>query len=266
MIFQQKDRQIFANRVDDLSLGGSFTSCSEFLLTVGQSFLDAPYAPNTLEGPVEALRINLREFDCVTYVENCIALTMELSAEQPTFEGFAARLQLIRYRYGRIDSYSSRLHYFSDWLFDNEQKGVLHDLTRDLNGRPQAKKMRHMTDNWHLYPALLNAENFRAISEVERILTGRNPRYISKESLPGIISSIIGGDIIAITDAASNLDVSHVGLAIYVGEQCHLLHASEKAGRVVISEQPLSDYLSSHQNHSGVMVARLDCKTAPDPR
>ena len=70
------DEQIFANtierarqeRLDTLPIG-------EIVAQVGTWFVGTPYIPYTLEAPgPEHLVVNLREFDCVTYVESMLAL------------------------------------------------------------------------------------------------------------------------------------------------------------------------------------------------
>jgi len=43
-----------------------------------------------------------------------------------------AQLQLVRYRGGIIDGYPSRLHYTTDYWYDNERKGVLKVVTRQI--------------------------------------------------------------------------------------------------------------------------------------
>jgi hypothetical protein len=37
----------------------------------------------------------------------------------------------------------------------------------------------------------------------------------------------------------------------------YLLHASSDAGRVLISEKPLAEYLAGNKSQTGIMVARL---------
>ena len=48
------------------------------------------------------------------------------------FESYKKALRCIRYRNGKQAGYVSRLHYFSDWIKDNEQKGIVHERTGEL--------------------------------------------------------------------------------------------------------------------------------------
>ena len=85
------------------------------MLNNGINFLDIPYVAHTLEvtDGEEELIINCDEVDCTTFVE----YTTCYGASSPTEDGqiaegdFADKLQMIRYRDGKINGYTSRLHY-----------------------------------------------------------------------------------------------------------------------------------------------------------
>ena len=65
------------------------------------------------------------------------------------------------------------------------------------------------------------------------------------------------GDIIAITTNLPGLDVAHVGMAEYINGTLHLLHASSTLGKVVVSEEPLSQMLRNNKSWSGIRVVRM---------
>ena len=64
------------------------------------------------------------------------------------------------------------------------------------------------------------------------------------------------GDIVGITTDIEGLAVMHVGILLREEGRIHLMHASSTAGRVVISEEPLSGYLKNSERATGIMVAR----------
>ena len=79
------------------------------LVQTALSFLNTPYESSTLEtGDEEQLVVNLRAFDCMTFVESCFALSMAIRSENPDFHTFKKFLQTIRYRDGIISGYTSR--------------------------------------------------------------------------------------------------------------------------------------------------------------
>ena len=51
-------------------------SIDETILQIGQTFLGLPYEGGTLEGPEEKLICKLDAFDCYTFVENVMAISL----------------------------------------------------------------------------------------------------------------------------------------------------------------------------------------------
>ncbi len=208
------------------------------------------------EGP-EELVVNLRAFDCVTFVENAIVLAGLIRAGKRGFADYLAALERIRYRRGRLDGYASRLHYFTDWLYDNGRKGIIRDVTRTIGGVPFRKAFSYLTDRREDHPALEDPATFRRLRRIEDACARRSRFFIPKVDLTGTGSRIAGGDIIAITTDEKGIDVSHAGIAARCGEEIRLLHASSAAGKVVLSEAPLKSYLMARRSRTGIIVGRV---------
>jgi hypothetical protein len=166
-------------------------------------------------------------------------------------------VQKIRYRHGRLQGYCSRLHYFSDWIYDNEKKGILRDITREIGGRPLKKAIAFMTKHPDLYPPLKNKANLRRMKSLERTISRRSLFSIPKKALKRLEDRIRDGDLIAITTNREGLDVQHVGLAARVKNRIHLLHASNVEKKVVLSQKTLYRYLMESKARTGLMVARI---------
>jgi len=200
----------------------SAISPDQLILEIGKFFLGAPYAASTLETKKpEHLIVNLREYDCVTFVENVVALARLLKSQQKSFKAFRSFLEKIRYRQGRLHSYPSRLHYFSDWIHDNHKKGVVRDVTVEIGGRSFRKAMTFMTTHPELYPPLNNTTDLRRMKSVERSISKRSLSFIPKKTLRRLEERIRDGDLIAITTNTEGLDVQHVGLAVGVKNRIH---------------------------------------------
>ena len=230
----------------------------ELMIEIGKSFLGTPYVSSTLETKrAEHLVINLREFDCVTFVENVVALAGYVKSREKSFEAFQRLLQKIRYRQGRLQGYSSRLHYFSDWIHDNQKKGILRDVTAEIGGSPMKKAMTFMTTHPDLYSPLKNLVNLRRMRSVKRTISKRSLFFIPKKAVRRLEDRIRDGDLIAITTNREGLDVQHVGLALKMKNRIHLLHASSIEGRVVLSQETLYRYLMQSSARTGIMVARI---------
>ncbi len=228
------------------------------IIHTARFFLDTPYVGGTLEGDsVEQFRVNLRELDCVTFVENVVALHLMLQSSDHTFRNFCNILQRIRYRNSIIDGYLSRLHYTSEWLDDNRRKGMI-DLQHPSACRDFAPNVSFMSTHCDAYPALKAHPDWcREMEAIENHINTLRFCYIPKENVKAAELEIQNGDIIAITTHIKGLDIAHVGFALVQNGRVYLLHASSETKKVIISDEPLYDYLVRRKNHSGIFVARV---------
>ncbi|MEN6621909.1 MAG: N-acetylmuramoyl-L-alanine amidase-like domain-containing protein [Smithella sp.] len=225
--------------------------------SIGCYFLGAPYKPGTLESSnKEKLIINFEQFDCLTFVETILALTRCVIAGKISKSEFQSVLRFIRYRRGIISGYSSRLHYLSDWLWDNEQKKILNNISKKLGAATKRKNINYMTAHRTSYPALENEDEFRKMLQAEKNISRRNINYINKNEADKSLSGIQDGDIIAFVSAEEGLDMAHVGFAAWKGRILYLLHASSKEGSVVIPKKSLSAYLKQNKKFCGIIIAR----------
>jgi hypothetical protein len=256
---KRQDRRIFEELFRFLARKKpSATFPGQLMLDIGKFFLGAPYAAGTLETKRdEHLIVNLREYDCFTFVENVVALVQHVRSGEKTFEAFRRMLRNIRYRQGRLQGYSSRLHYFSDWMRDNEMKGILKDVTAEIGGRPLRKVLNFMTAHPDFYPPLRNPAALSDMKSVERRISGRPLFSVPKKALRPVEDRIHDGDLIAITTDTEGLDVRHVGFAVRLRNRVHLLHASSREGKIVLSQKTLYWYLMHSRTRLGIMVARV---------
>ncbi len=236
----------------------SHKSMNELTTEIGTWFLNTPYVEKTLEVEgEEKLVINLTGLDCTTYLETVVTLARLAKQNEYSFEDYEKELEFLRYRDGTLDEYPSRLHYFSDWIYTNEKKGIIEDITHQIGGEIYENHPSFMSENPGFYPQLANPLYVNQLKETEEELKDRTYYYLPKERLESYEHNIKSGDIIAITISLDNLDISHVGFAFEQNGRIHLLHASSTSKKVVISEKPLADYLMAHKSQSGVMVCRL---------
>lgn len=259
MLSVSEDHEIFHALIRSVQKPGGFPDdWGELLLAVGTFFLGTPFAPRTLEQEDgERLIINLRQLDCFTLVENTVVLARLIRTGQTTWPEFTAALQASRYRQGLLDGYAARRHYFSDWLYDHQSQGFLQDITPALGGTPWRKEFNFMTAHRDKYPDLGSPDTHRRLLGVEKICSARSYHHIPKASVPACSRNIKNGDLIAITTAIEGLDVVHVGIAVHLPRGLHLLHASQQAGKVIISEETIYRYLRQRKSRLGIMVARV---------
>ena len=225
-------------------------------LSVAKSFLGAPYVTGVLDrNQGEVLTVNLQELDCWTFMENCLAISL---TDDDSMERMARQIRGMRYWGGIIDGYGSRIHYFTGWLLQAEKSGLMRDLTKDLGGRPYEKKVGYISARPHKYPKISDEETLRDIRNAEKRINAHQWYYIPQHEIIGMEHLIQDGDIICLTSVKPDLDVAHQGFAVRKGNRIHLLHASSLAKKVIISGQPLAEYVLAQPGQSGIMVARLN--------
>ncbi len=228
------------------------------IVETAKFFLGKSYVANTLEGnDTEKLVVNLQELDCTTFVETSLALAKTAKSKDFSLENFTQQLTKIRYRGGKLNQYPSRLHYFSDWIFDNQQKGIVKDITKSVGGDSIRFNIGFMSKNPDKYKALAaHSEFITIIADQEKVINQRTYFYIPKAKIASISCKIKSGDIIAITTSYKGLDISHVGFAIWQGKELHFLHASSQFKKVIISEKTLADYVTGVKSNTGIIVLR----------
>jgi len=250
LIFERTVAWVRESRSDTLPIG-------ELIAVIGQRFVGAPYTPGLLEVPeTEQLVVNLREFDCVTYVEHMLSMARAIAAGEPTYGRFKDELRRIRYRDGELTGYPSRLHYFSEWISNNDDKGVVENITQALGGVRDTTGIDFMSRHTESYRQLADSVNLQAIREKEAELSSF-PRYMIPENrIADVADQIRNGDVIAATSTVPGLDIAHTGLALWVDGRLHLMHAPLVGSMVEISEVPLAERIQRIEAQDGIMVAR----------
>ena len=141
------------------------------MLANAQSFINTPYVAKTLEmGDNEELVINCDEVDCSTLVEYVLAMSLCPTQGGAMSENdFANNLKKIRYRDGKIDGYTSRLHYVSDWIENGVKNGFLEDVTEKECPYKQKLSLSYMSSNPQKYEQLAkHPENVAKMKTIEQ--------------------------------------------------------------------------------------------------
>jgi hypothetical protein len=238
----------------------SLDRMSFLLEKIALSFVGAPYKPQTLEvSGEETLVINMQEFDCTTFVETCLALATTFKMGGHTFDSYQYILKRIRYRNGILDGYLSRLHYFTDWISDNAEKGYIKDASKIFGGIPYPNQLDFMSKHTAAYQQLAeNPSLVKEIMAIEKKISARAYYYIPKENLPELEVYLEEGMIVAFTTSIKGLDVVHTGITTRQGDQIKLIHASSDAGKVIISEGTLAEYVAGNKSQTGIMLLKVD--------
>ena len=248
-------------------LGSPHAPFGRAVARVGELAVGTPYQASTLEAylraggeatGIEPLTISLTRFDCVTLVESCLALSrVARNSRGATWAEFGREVERIRYRDGRRQAYTSRLHYFSEWIADGQRRGLLRDLGESLGGADDARPLRFMTEHRASYVALADDGVYRSIAKMERELDGRARKVIATDRIADVSSGINTGDVLAFATSIPGLDVTHAALAYRDSEGVlRVLHAPLSGGAVEVSKRTLPEYVAAIKRSTGILVAR----------
>ena len=115
---------------------------------VAMEFRGTPYVGFTLEldKDHEICAVDMLGLDCVTFFEDTLDFSRMLKLGGRTPEAMLQQIEFTRYRGGKMTDFLSRLHYTTDWLVDNQKKGVIKILAPELPGaEPYTQKVGIMT-------------------------------------------------------------------------------------------------------------------------
>ena len=233
---------------------------------VGQALVGTRYKHFTLEidNRIESPSANFQGMDCWTFFEIALGFARMLNEPESNWtpERLLHYIEMDRYRGGECTGdYLSRLHYLEDWLYDNNRRGLVEDLTRDLGGRSVPHSAREMSTGWRHYRYLAsNRSLLGPLARMEANVSSRPLYEIPKSKVAGIESKLRSGDIIGVISRERNglHSTAHVGLALRTRDGVvHFMHASSPSnyGHVDVDSQ-LSKHLYRYGSDSGILVAR----------
>ena len=153
-------------------------------LHFAKKMLGVPYVAGTLDGnEEEQLVVLVDSLDCTTFVETVLAFCIAVKRGERDYEGFKKSLTQIRYRDGILNGYTSRLHYFSDWIRNNEQMGFVKECTSETAcSQPKELWLDFMTTHVDSYlPMKKNPELVKEMASHEKNWQGTVVSYIPKE-------------------------------------------------------------------------------------
>jgi hypothetical protein len=237
---------------------------AERLIEVTEPFVGAPYALSALgEGPGATPDpdplIRYDAFDCTTFVETAMALTLAQDLEE------AKRLlEVLRYREARID-YLHRRHFpEAEWIPELVRLGFLEDVTRKVGGSEVVVESK-----------LLNAEVWRRNKNdkvptlpPERIPSGTFSLDVwplakaraGQEKIPvGAVLHVVRVDFKTVP-----VRVSHQGLVIEKGGKRYLRHAADRMYHAVVDE-PLDRFFHRMEQYGKWPVAGVHLTVIREP-
>lgn len=235
----------------------------EIVQAIADNFLGQPYVEGLLDkSGTEKLIVTLDKFDCVLFVETVLAIARGVAVKDYDYQNFVNRIEEQRYLNGKINGYCSRLHYFSEWINDNQKRQTVENITAELGGVPMNKQLNFMSQHRSSYPQMAKDEaTYQCIVGIEADLAKTTVNYIPTNRIKTVYSQLKPGDIVAVATDVKGLDVTHTGFVYRNADgNMGLIHASP-AGQVTVAYD-LHRYISRVESAIGIVVARAK---APNP-
>lgn len=227
---------------------------------VGLELVGTPYVAFTLETdePVEYCTIDLEGLDCVTFFES----TLDMARVIPqglTKERLVRAVRQTRYRDGKQGDYTSRLHYTTDWIWDNARKGIVKDLTPELSGaQPFEQRVGFMSAHPNSYKQLkANPALVPIIAKTEETINARPKSYVPTAAVAAVEPLLQTGDIIGLCATQTGIDIAHTGIAYRTDDGVlHFFDATNAPGRNDVKVGARLSERLSPKAHTGIVVAR----------
>jgi len=253
----QATNQVVASWFNELGSVKEGESFGKLITRIAAARVGTPYFnPKQTDIP-ETLDARVDSFQCVSLVETSLSLARCTWMGTPTPECYQRELISTRYRDGRLEGYSSRLHYFYDWIGDNARRERMVTMTEMLGGRPSTRRFKIMTQHPDLYPALQDPLTKAQIGSIEDELNQERPVWIRRDDISSIKTQLKEGDIIGIVGNQPGLLIVHTGFATMASDgQARYLHASSHHQRVVLTPDDIEDYVFRERKRRGIVVAR----------
>lgn len=271
--------------VDDRDMAAVFkqietvTAIDQRVEIISRQFIDKPYHLGALgegvNGKYDKNPLYRSDgFDCQTYVSTVVALS-----HSQTLTEFKQNIIQVRYA-NNTPRYLERNHFVSsDWNINNQKKGFIEDITTsiyDEQGKHVHKTAITIINkaSWFAH----NAQNKRQkqlINDSKHIAskratiayiplsvlfhkTGKSNAYLFAQIPSGSIIEIVRPNWNLKASIGTNLNVSHLGIAIRRGNQLYFREASSVHKKVV--EIPLTHYLKQYRNSKtikGINIQRV---------
>ncbi len=275
---EEVNRQIF-DKVYSAVKDDASLPMPELVVKIAKQFLGTQYIWASLETEPEQLQVYLDKTDCILFVElsSCFALTVKgyeivqagdgehfclrgepsVRKAEPSYETLCNNIRNMRYRLGKVEDYTSRIHYTSEWILQNQTNGIVREFSREI-GEQFDQPFFYMSTHTDTYVQLKNNPDRQArIKSMEKHIEAQTPYfYVSQANLrkPEVISQIHSGDIIAFISPRDGLDLAHVAIACEDEKgEMHFIHASYGKKKVVFESESLADYATN-----GIRVCRYN--------
>jgi hypothetical protein len=214
------------------------------LLAFSQAFVGTPYVNSPLgegEGKDADPRIRFDAVDCLTFVEQTIALALSLDDEKalPTLDAI---------RYGDGVAYEKRNHVMeAQWLPSNMKKGYLRDVTRRYGGAATRHVTKVLDDRAWSSKLGVNLD----LPRQEQVRGEFGLDIVPAEGALEVLKAVPDGTLIVVVRADRPhlvTRITHVGFLVHKAKGAYMRHASRTFKAV--TDESLHSYLKRNLGYA----------------
>jgi hypothetical protein len=230
---------------------------AEYML---KEFEGVPYGGGSQGCPQAHTLVNLRQMDCMTFVENfwALAFTRHLIAgmkEKPVdeeiFAIYVQNLNAIRYYEGKNQRNEDRIQYLTSGFIQLEKAGVLSMVGKE-EGSPMSKKINYVSGNRAKFGGFTD---WAFIQNKENEMSQYSYITFDKNQIQDYAQIAQNGDLVGLVTTVPGLDVSHCGVITLREGKVFMTHASSVRKQLVLA-QDITEYLAKRTTISGIVVFR----------
>lgn len=216
---------------------------------IATKLVGVAYVPINKEDTLGVPEIRLDGFDEFAFVNTVAAL-----AKTATSPGYARpkdleiTLEKLTFRRGEADGFPSRMMYGGDWIVDNRSRGNVKELTEDYSDNFKTKSLDWVCRHRDEFAALKDSATYERQRMVEFGYRTFKIPHMKRESSDWkqVNPEIQDGDLIMLLTPQPDRDVWEMGYVVRRDDGLHLIHASERDGKVVEESEPLGRYIKRH--------------------
>ena len=255
-VFNRILKRALAAKWEQLPIGQCMTK-------VAMELQGTPYVGFTLEldKDHEICSVNLNGLDCVTFFEDTLDFSRMLKKGGRTPAAMLEEVTLTRYRGGKMGDFTTRLHYTTDWMYDNEKKGVVKVLAPELPGAAKfTQPVGIMSQQPKNYRQLVAHPEFvPVIKKIEDEINSRDTMYVPMDKLGEAQAKLQSGDIVGVATTEEGIDIAHTGLVI--ADESGMLHfmdasSAKRNMKVTFEKGPISKAFNWSSKLTGAVFAR----------
>lgn len=238
------------------------TNFATFFARHHRSFQGVPYGSGGRGSRKGQTLVNVEEMDCLTFVENFLALyftrrTVARSNTAMTDEdilaAFVRKMNHIRYYRAINCEWEDRLFYFTQAMWQLQQYDVVTDVA-SINGEPYRKRIHYVSSHRDKYPGI---RNWAQVLRLEQELSAARRFYYPLDAYDRYREVAQPGDIIAFASTVDGLDISHVGFIDLDKDGELLITHSSSITKQLEVEQNLCQYLTRRMAIEGFFIYRV---------